>query len=189
MVLRNVQRLKVVVIQLNLRTLSDREAQTEENLLELVEHDVQRMLLADDNVLAGEGNVDGFGFELLLQRRLLDELLLLVDDGLDLRANVVNQLADNRALLCGDVLHALEQSGQLALLAEELDTRIVECTSVRCRSKLFLRGLQNTLQLFFHINSPLERDVHAGTETKKPSVPPHFCRYRDERHNSSVVPP
>ena len=58
--------LKVVVIQLNLRTLSDREAQTEENLLELVEHDVQRMLLADDNVLTRQGNVDGLRLQLLL---------------------------------------------------------------------------------------------------------------------------
>lgn len=89
MILRNVQRLKVVVIQLNLRTLSDREAQTEENLLELIEYDVQRMLLADDNVLTRQGNVDGLRLQLLLERSLLDQLLLLFNDGFDLRTNVL----------------------------------------------------------------------------------------------------
>ena len=79
----NVQRLKVVVIQLNLRTLSDREAQTEENLLELIEYDVQRMLLADDNVLTRQGNVDGLRLQLLLERSLLNQLLLLFNDGFD----------------------------------------------------------------------------------------------------------
>ena len=171
MILRNVQRLKVVVVELDLRAFRDREAKTEENLLELVEDDVQRMLLADHDLVARQGNVDGLGRELLFERCLLEQLFLLVDDGLDLSANVVDELADDRALLRSNVLHTLEQSGQLALLAEELDTRFIEGACIRRRSKLLLRGLQNALQLFFHINSPLERDVHAGTETKKPSVP------------------
>ena len=164
MVLRDVQRLEVVVVELDLRALCDGEAKTEENLLELVEHDVQRMLFADHDLVARQGNVDGLGSELLFERCLLEQLFLLVDDGLDLSANVVDELADDRALLRSNVLHTLEQSGQLALLAEELDTRFIEGACIRRRSKLLLRGLQNALQLFFHINSPLERDVHAGTE-------------------------
>ena len=158
MILRNVQRLKVVVIQLNLRTLSDREAQTEENLLELVEHDVQRMLLADDNVLTRQGNVDGLSLQLLLERSLLDQLLLLVNDGFDLRTNVVDQLTNNRTLLCSNVLHALEQRGQLTLFAEELNAGLVQRARILRGSELLLRGLQNALQLFFHTNSPLECD-------------------------------
>ena len=164
MILRDVQRHEVVVVELDLRAFCDREAQTEENLLELVEDDVQRMLFADHDLVARKGNVNGLGFELLFERCLLEQLFLLVDDGLDLSANVVDELADDRALLRSNVLHTLEQSGQLALLAEELDTRFIEGACIRCRSKLLLRGLQNALQLFFHINSPLERDVHAGTE-------------------------
>ena len=158
MILRNVQRLKVVVIQLNLRTLSDREAQTEENLLELIEHDVQRMLFADDNVLTRQGNVDGLSLQLLLERSLLDQLLLLVNDGFDLRTNVVDQLTNNRTLLCGNVLHALEQRGQLTLFAEELNAGLVQRARILRGSELLLRGLQNALQLFFHTNSPLECD-------------------------------
>ena len=154
MILRDVQRLEVVVIQLNLRTLSDREAQTEENLLELVEHDVQRMLLADDNVLTRQGNVDSLRLQLLLECSLLDQLLLLVNDGFDLRTNVVDQLTNNRTLLCGNVLHALEQRGQLTLFAEELDAGLVQRARILRGSELLLRGLQNALQLFFHTNSP-----------------------------------
>ena len=189
MILRDVQRLEVVVVELDLRAFRDREAKTEENLLELVEDDVQRMLLANHDLVARKGNVNGLSSELFFERRLLEQLFLLVDDGLDLSANVVDELADNRALLRSNVLHTLEQSGQLALLTEELDTRFIEGACIRCRSKLLLRGLQNALQLFFHINSPLERDVHAGTETQKSLPSLCFCRYRDERHNSSVVPP
>lgn len=108
--------------------------------------------------------------------RLLDELLLLVDDGLDLRANVVNQLADNRALLCGDVFHALEQSSQLALFAEELDTRIVKCTSVTLPQQAVPSRTAKYLAAFLSYQFSLERDVHAGTEIKKPSVPLHFLQ-------------
>ena len=158
MILRDVQRLEVVVVELDLRAFRDREAKTEENLLELVEHDVQRMLLADDNVLTRQGNVDGLRLQLLLERSLLDQLLLLVNDGFDLRTNVVDQLTNNRTLLCGNVLHALEQRGQLTLFAEELNAGLVQRARILRGSELLLRGLQNALQLFFHTNSPLECD-------------------------------
>ena len=61
------------------------------------------MLLADDNVLTRQGNVDSLRLQLLLERSLLDQLLLLVNDGFDLRTNVVDQLTNNRTLLCGNV--------------------------------------------------------------------------------------
>ena len=41
MVLRDVERFKVVVVELDLRAFRDREAEADEDLLELVEHDIE----------------------------------------------------------------------------------------------------------------------------------------------------
>ena len=150
-VLRDVERFEVIVVELDLRAFRDREAEADEDLLELVEHDVQRVLLADDDFLARQGDVDGLRLELLREGGLSDGLLPLFDDGLNLGAHVVDHLADGRALLGRNVLHALEQGGQLALFAEELDACIVERTRVRGGGKLLPGGLQNALQLFFHV--------------------------------------
>ena len=109
------------------------------------------MLLADDDFFARQGDVDGLGLELLCEGGRSDGFAALLDDGLDLGAHVVDHLADGRALLGRNVLHALEQGSQLALFAEEAHTRIVERTRVRGSGKLLLGGLQNALQLFFHV--------------------------------------
>ncbi len=95
------------MVQLNLRAFCNREAQTDEDFLELVQHDIERVLFADDDFLARQSDVDSLSLQLMCQRSLLDDFLLLVDDGLDFGAHVVDELADNRTLLCGHVLHAL----------------------------------------------------------------------------------
>ena len=99
MILRDVQSLKVVVVKLNLGTLSDREAQTKEDFLEFIEHDVQRMLFADRQRLAGHGHVQRFPCELGFERLAFDFLALRGQRGLELGADVVDELAHCRTIL------------------------------------------------------------------------------------------
>ena len=108
------------------------------------------MLFADHDLLARQGHVDCFGLQLVRERGLLNDQLLLFDYGFDLGAHVVDELAYGRAFLCGNVLHALEERGQLSFFAKELDARFVKRARVRGGGKLFLCGLQDALQLFFH---------------------------------------
>ena len=155
MVFRDVERFKVIVIQLDLRTFRDREAQTDKDFLQLVQYNIQRMLFADDNFFARQGHVDGFGRQLVRQRSLLDGFLLLVDDGFDFGAHIVDELADDRTFLRGNVFHALEERSQLTFFAEKAHTRLVKCAGVARCGKLIFCGLQNALQFFFHGDSPL----------------------------------
>ena len=155
MVLGDVERFKVVVVELDFRAFSDREAQADKDLLELVEHDIERVFLADDDFLTRQGNVDGLGLELVRERGLLDLSAARFDDGLDFGAHIVDHLADRRTVLGRNVLHALEQRGQIALFAEELDARFIECARIRSGGQLLFCGLQNALQFFFHGDSPL----------------------------------
>ena len=59
-VLRNIERLEVIIVALHLRALNHVEAHSQENFLELVEHDGQRMLIAQFVPLARHRHVDAF---------------------------------------------------------------------------------------------------------------------------------
>ena len=107
MVLRDIQRFKIVVVKFDLRAFRDREAQTDKDFLQFVEHDIQRMLFADDDLFAGQGHVQRLGFELVREGSLLDRLFLLLNNRFDLSAHIVDHLTDGRPLLGRNILHAL----------------------------------------------------------------------------------
>ena len=103
----------------------------------------------------GRGDVDGLGLELVRERGLLDLSAARFDDGLDFGAHIVDHLADHRTVLGATSFMPLSNAVKLALFAEELDARLIQCARIRSGGQLLFCGLQNALQFFFHGDSPL----------------------------------
>ena len=111
---------EVVVGGLDLAVLENFKAHADEDVLDLVEHLIHRVLFADLHGLAGDGDVHRLGLELHLQRFCGQLLRARLHALLELGAHLVGKLADDRALLRAELAHLLEDSGQLAPLAEVL---------------------------------------------------------------------
>ena len=69
---RQVERFKVVVIQLDLRAGDDIKAHAEEDLLDLIQDEIKGMAVALPDRRAGQGDIDGLFFELLLGQGCLE---------------------------------------------------------------------------------------------------------------------
>ena len=152
MVLRNVQRLEVVVVVLDLGSLDDLKTETDENVLKLGLHQRERVPAADDRRLGGQGDIHRLCRELRLKRSLVRRRLLLLDQVLDIGANLVCHLPDFRSLLGGELPHAAQHARQLALLAEVLHAqrfRVGILLTEPCR-RLSLDFFQH----FFQIETP-----------------------------------
>ena len=145
-VLRNVERLEVVVVGLDLRAFGHREAHAEEDLLDLFEHLGQRVELAERRGPAGHRHVELFERELLVEQGRLDRGGALLDERLDARTHLVGELPDLRALLGRELAHLLEDDGELPLLAEVFDPQVVERLEVAGLRQRIGRLLSDLLQ-------------------------------------------
>ena len=130
-VLVGVQAVEVIDGLLDLGAVVYLKAHADEDVLELVDDDVHRVLVPALDALAGQGDVQRLGLELRFQRGLGEGGLAALELGLELGAHAVGQLADDGALLCGELAHLFEDGGELALLAEVLHPQRLKRFGVR----------------------------------------------------------
>ena len=119
MILRDIQRLEIVVIVLDLRSFDDAEAHADKDVLHLLLNLRERMALADLRGFTGHCDIEALALQLLLESRALVSLSLLGDRVLDVLANLVRQLSHLRALLSRELSHSAKDAGELALLAQK----------------------------------------------------------------------
>ena len=148
--LLDVQAGEVVAGQLHLGAVHHLIAQAHEDLLDLLEHHVHGVLMAQLHGIAGDGDIDGLGGQFCLQNGGIDGGLALLELVFDLGTDGVGQLAHDGALLGAELAHHLQDGGQLALLAKPLDALLIQ-------SRRSLGGLQSLqraeldcFQLLFH---------------------------------------
>ena len=146
MVLRQVQRLEVVVVLLNLRAFLDREAHAEKDVLDALERQRQRMQVAERLLAARQRDIDLLALEALLHLACLELLVLLLDQLCNLRLCLVDDLADLRTVFLRECAHAAQDRRELALLTEELDADVIELREILCSVLDSLGSL--CLQLF-----------------------------------------
>ena len=147
----DVQCLKVVVVVLHLRALGNVKAHAHKDVLDFVQNDGQRVLVADLGQGAGHGHIQGFLSQPLLLGCLFDLCGLVGDGVLNVLANFVCQLADHRALLSRQLAHLLQNSGQLALFAQVLNTGFFQLFGAVKGGQCFFGGPADLFQLCFHL--------------------------------------
>ena len=143
--LRDVQLLEVVLVVLDLRTLDDLIAHADEDTLDLLEGLRVRMRVTILHLLRRQRHIDRLGRHLRLTCLLLKLRHMLLKLLLDLLAKCIDQLTELRLLLCAQILHGLQQRGDLTLLTKETNTHIIQCIRVLRFADTLLRKL---LQLF-----------------------------------------
>ena len=150
MVRRDVQFLEVVLIILDLRSFNNLISHANEDALYFFLRDRIRMSVADDIFLGRERHVDNFLFHLLLADGLLHLYLCLIQQLLDGRSCVVDQLSHLRSFLRRNIFHPLEHCSELTFSSEELHTHVVEF--LRQVGSLDLRDRLrfDLFQFFFH---------------------------------------
>ena len=102
---------EVILGLLDLRAFEDLKAHADEDVLDLVEHDVHRVLVAELRRFAGHGHIERLGLEAHLEHARIERLAALLECCLKLRAYLVCQLAHGRALLRRQAAHLLEDGG------------------------------------------------------------------------------
>ena len=142
---------KVIVGQLDLRAVDDLKAHADEDILDLVEDVVHRVLVAQALRLRRQRDVHGFGLESALQKLFRQLLAALVESRFDLGAHTVGELAHDRALLRAQGTHLAQDRRELALLAEIADTLRLERFHVGGLRDRPDRRLAQPLHQFFHV--------------------------------------
>ena len=126
MALPGVELVKVVLGQLHLGAVQNREAHADEDVLQLVQGQVHGVLVAQLGGFSRDGHVHRLGRQTLLQGLGLQALALLLNGALQGGAHLVGQLAHGGALLGGELAHHLQNGGELALLAQVLHPEPVQ---------------------------------------------------------------
>ena len=130
-VFRDIQAREVIVGKLDLGTVENAEAHRDEQVLRLVERLVHRVTVSELDGVAGDGDVDCFGFQLRFHRLCLEGGLRFFELFLNCRADIVCRLTHDGALFCRELAHRLENAGQLALLAQKADAQRVQLVGIR----------------------------------------------------------
>ena len=124
---RDVERLEVVPVELDLRPGGDLVAEAGEDGGDLVGGPGERVpVAAGQEAPPRQRDVEGRAAELGLQAEVGQGGLPGGEQGLHLVADAVGDLADPRPLLGGQAPHAAQRGGELALLAEEADPERLE---------------------------------------------------------------
>ena len=126
MVARNVEHLKVVKVVFHLGPVHNLVAHAHKNLLDFVEHQVQGVLTPRLGRTARRRHVDALLAQTLLEHRRRHRLLLVLQQGLQLAAQLVCHRAQLPALLRVEPAHLLHHAGKLALLAQQVDARLLQ---------------------------------------------------------------
>ena len=148
--LRGVELGEVVAFQLDLRAVHDLKAHVKEHLLDLIQHGVHGVLVAQSHLLAGDGDVQRLGLQLGFQSGLFQ------NGGLGLHglfhggADLVGHLAHDGALLSRETAHQLEDGGQFTLFAQVLHPQRVQFRRGLRAGDGFQSALADGFQLFFH---------------------------------------
>ena len=121
-VARNVERLEVVVVALDLRALGDREAEPREDGDDLVVHAGQGVERALGRPAARQREVEPRAPALGLALGLEHRGELGVEERLERALGLVRRGADERPLLGGERAERAQELGELALAAEHADT-------------------------------------------------------------------
>ena len=149
----DVQTGEVVACKLPLGTVNHLIAETDKDVLDLLQHHVHRMLMTQRHAIAGDGDIHCLLRQLCLQHCCTDGSLTLLQLGFDLSAHGIGQLTHYGTLFGAELAHHLQNSGKLTLLAQPFDPQLIQ------RSRCF-SGIQRSqrlhtdiFQLLFHISS------------------------------------
>ena len=148
-VLRKVECFEVVIIGFNFGTFCDGKAHSEEDILNFVENDVERMFLAGGSGGSRKSYVNGFGSKLLFKKMLMDVFSGLGKVVFNFGADLVCKLADNGSFLCGEFSHLFENGGELAFFAEIADSEFLKSLGVFAKLKSFFRFKADLFKLLF----------------------------------------
>ena len=105
-------------------------AHPDEEAFQIVLDDADRVLGTHVLTAAWQGDVDLFSFKALLDHLLYQLILGLGQALIEGVAQLVDPLAHFLAPLWGNVLHLVQDLGQFALLADQLDADVVQALLV-----------------------------------------------------------
>ena len=122
-----VEGVEVVVDELDLGALGDREPEPEEDVLDLAPGcGDQVQAPGRQRRVAGQGDVDGVGGQACVELAGLERRRPRLDRGLDRLARLVAGLAHGAALVGRQVAHAAQELGQLGLAAQVAHPDLLE---------------------------------------------------------------
>ena len=183
MALLDVELREVVLGKFDLAVFENFKAHADEDVLDLVEHLIHRVLHADLFLLAGDGHVHGLGLELELHGLVGELFRLFLDVRFELGAHVVGELPDHGALFGAELAHLLQNGGQLPLFAKVADAQCFEVLRLAGVGDRIERRLADRFQLLFHIISPFQvkicRISKIGGRGKKIAFPPDTLGTKD----------
>ena len=152
-ILWDVERLEVVVVKLNLRSLCNIKAHAHEDFFELIQYNADWMFFAQHTAFAWHGDIQCFGCKALVEHLSFQLGLGLFEFFFNLCADLVCQLSDDRTLLCGKFSHLFEDGGQLSLFTKIFYSDSIQCFQVLCAFQLGKCLFFNRFQLRFHCKS------------------------------------
>ena len=155
MVLRQVQAFEIVVILFDFRPLFYGIAHADEGLHDFPKRLVQGMEMADLLVPGRKSDIYGFVFNLFFQPFRLQFLHLGSKGFFHVAPDLVCHGTDYRPLGSGEILHAPEDSGELAFLAQEKDPGILQALFIHGGCDFFLCILLQGIQVHLHKGNDL----------------------------------
>ena len=118
-----VELIEVICCKLDLGAVEHGKAHADEYLLNFVKRLVHRVLVAEPDILARNGDIDRFKLKACLKSGGFELFAGFVNRAFKLCADLVCKLTHNGALLCRELAHLLEYVGKLALFAEILNSQ------------------------------------------------------------------
>jgi hypothetical protein len=149
MVGRGVQRVEAVELGLDLRAVGDGEADLAQDPAHLLAHEGERVVRARAEIRRRQRGVHG-GPELRGQLRVRDAGQRGIEVVLQLGLGLVDQLADDGALVLGHAAHLFHQRGELAIRADVAGLGGLEVGTRRNRGQLGGRLGQEGGKLVLH---------------------------------------
>ena len=128
---RNVQRVEIVPVAFDLRTLGHGKAHIGENRSQFLHHLADRMDGADTAGPRGEGDIQPFRAQAFVQRDIAQSDLFGAQCRVNLILQQVQQGPGGAALIGFHLAKARHQGGNLTLLAQGGDTQILQPGLVR----------------------------------------------------------
>ena len=168
--LGDVQPVKVIFAQLDLRALGHLEAHADKNVHALVPDDLQGMPRTQHHRLPGDGHVHGLLLQLPLQKGVLQGLGPLLQRILDGSADHIGHLADLGPLLGAEAAQLLQYGAEAALLAQVLDPQGVQSAQVHRFADGLERFLPDALQLAFHLSDSSKKRFVGNKKTFRPNL-------------------
>ena len=148
MVLGQVQKLKVVVIQLDFGAFHHIKAQTRQGREHLVQHQRGGMRHAQARQVARLGHIQRFALQLALTFAGLERGQALVQHGADPFAPGVDHLPGGRTLLGAELAHGAQQRGQAALFAKHALAGLLQLLYIVQTLQLLLQLRTDGLDIF-----------------------------------------